>query len=401
METNQNTAIQTLPNIVEIQKIIGDAPATLVANTTSRDRAVQAADEMIKAHSNVGMSPELDVRMAAFVDKGRKTVKAINEKRKPFTQMMDELKKRFTECENDIKTKVEEVQKLRDDYATKLMKEKQERERQAALVAAKEKEKIVLIQQIKDAVAKAFYDYVASKKEGSLKYFNEITLANFEERSRVLETSGFSFTPAQLKELKISQISYEHHDEKEFAEILLSIIEDDSLHVHYNSEYGTAMSIHKKDLIDRLPSKKKELEALAAADEVEKKRLEDEKKAREEAERLRIAEETAKQVEAVSVSNKAEAAQSEAATSMDSLFAVAATPAPAVKESVEIQVKNNAAYALLFQYWFERKGKTMDQESIEKMTLGRIKKFCEDYIKETGEVIDSPFIEIADKFKAK
>lgn len=401
METNQNTAIQTLPNIAEIQKIIGDAPATLVANTTSRDRAVQAADEMIKAHTNSGMTPELDAQMAAFVDKARKTVKVINDKRKPFTQMMDELKKRFTECENDIKTRVDMVQKLRDDYATKLMREKQEKERQAALVAAKEKEKIVLIQQIKDAVAKAFYDYVAAKKESSLKYFNEITLANFEERSRVLETSGFSFTPARLKELKISQISYEHHDEKEFAEILTSIVEDDSLHVHYNNEYGTAMSTHKKDIIDRLPSKKKELEAMAAADEVEKKRLEDEKAKREEEERARIAEEAQKQLQAVSVNNKAEAAQSEAATSMDSLFAVASAPAPAVKESVEIQVKNNAAYALLFQYWFERKGKTMDQDSIEKMTLGRIKKFCEDYIKETGEVIDSPFIELVDKFKAK
>ena len=104
----------------------------------------------------------------------------------------------------------------------------------------------------------------------------------------MLETSGFSFTPAQLKELKISQISYEHHDEKEFAEILTSIVEDDSLHVHYNNEYGTAMSIHKKDIIDRLPSKKKELEALAAADDEEKKRLEGEKAKREAKERNRI-----------------------------------------------------------------------------------------------------------------
>jgi DNA repair exonuclease SbcCD ATPase subunit len=387
METNQSTAVQTLPNIVEIQKIIGDAPATLVANTTSRDRAVQAADEMIKAHTNVGMTPELDGRMALYIDKGKKTIKAINEKRKPFTQMMDELKKKFTECENDIKTKVDEVQKLRDDYATKLMKERQEQERQAALKAAKEKEKITLTQQIKDEIAKAFYAYVAKKKEGALNYFNEITLENFEEHSKALTDSGLSFTPSQLKELKIPTFDVSYHSDDEVAEILSSIVCDDSLYVHYNSEYGTAMSALKKDLIDRLPSKKKELEALAAANEEEKKRLEEEKEKREKEEKEKAAAEAAKQTQEALANNSAEAAQSEAATSMTSLFAAAAVPALAVKESVEIKINNNAAYALLFQYRFDRKGKTMDQDSIEKMTLGRIKKYCEDNIKYTGEFI--------------
>lgn len=401
METNQSTALQVLPNITEIQKIIGDAPATLVANTTSRDRAVQAAEEMIKAHANVGMTPELDGRMALYIDKGKKTIKAINEKRKPFTQMMDELKKKFTECENDIKTKVDEVQKLRDDYATKLMKEKQEQERQAALKAAKEKERITLVQSVKDEIATAFYAFVAAKKQGALDFFNKITLEDFETSSLKLQTSPLTFTPAQLKELKINEPVAEHHTKQELAEIILSVVEDDALHVRYSSEYSSAMSVYKKDLIDRLPSKKKELEAIAAANEEEKKRLEQEREKREQEEKEKAAQEADKQTKEALTNNSAEAAQSEAATSMGSLFAAAATPTLAVKENVEISIKNNAAYALLFQYWFERKGKTMDQDAIEKTTLGRIKKYCEDYIKDTGEVIESPFIEIVETYKAK
>ena len=400
METNQNTAVQTLPNITEIQKIIGDAPDTLIANTTSRDRAIAAADELIKAHTNVGMSPQLDNQISAFIEKGKKTIKAINEKRKPFTQMMDELKKKFTECENDIKGKVDDLQKLRDDYATKLAKERQEQERQAALKAAKEKEKITLIQQVKDEIAKAFYAYVAKKKEGALKYFNEITLENFEERSKALADSGLSFTPSQLRDLQIPTLEVSYHSDEEVAEIVSSIVSDDSLHVHYNSEYGAAMSAHKKDLIDRLSSKKKELEALAAANEDEKKRLEEERAKREQEESAKVAAEAEKQTQETLAGNKAEAAQSEAVASMNVLFG-GAVPSINIKESVEIVVNNSAAYALLFQYWFERKGKTMDQDSIEKMTLGRIKKYCEDYIKDTGEVIESPFIEIVEKFKAK
>lgn len=400
METNQTTAVQVLPNIKEIQKIIGDAPATLEANITSRQRAIAAAEELIKAHSNVGMTPQLDNSMAAFIEKGKKTVKAINEKRKPFTQMMDELKKKFTECESDIKAKVDELQKLRDDYATELMKKKQEEERIAAAKVAKEKERIALIQQIKNDLATAFYAFVATKKEGALNFFNKITLENFEQSSTTLETSPLTFTPAQLKDLKISTPKVEFHSQQELANILLSVVEDDALHVHYSSEYSAAMSVYKKDLIDRLPSKKKELEAIAAANEEDKKRLELEKEKREQEEKEKTAAAAEKQTQEALANNNAEAAQAGAVASMSGLFG-SVTSTLAVKESVEISIKNNAAYALLFQYWFERKGKDMDQDSIEKVTIGRIKKFCEDYIKDTGEVIESPFIEIIEKYKAK
>ena len=216
--TQPGTALQTVPNIQEIQKIIGDAPATLIANTASRDNACKAGEELIIASKNVGMSPDLDNKMSSFIEKGKKTLKAINEKRKPFTQMMDELKKRFTECENDIKTKVDEVQKVRDLYAAELMKKRQEEERRLAIAAAKEKERISIVQKIKDEVAQAFFNYVAEKKNGALNYFNSITLEDFEAKSANLEGSSLSFTPAQLSSLKID-VKGESLDQEEANEI--------------------------------------------------------------------------------------------------------------------------------------------------------------------------------------
>ncbi|MDD4495875.1 MAG: hypothetical protein PHV32_16315 [Eubacteriales bacterium] len=400
METTQNTALQVLPNISEIQKIIGDAPKTLVANITSRDRALKAADELIAAHKNVGMTPQLDGQMASYVEKGKKTLTALNEKRKPFTQMMDELKKKFTGCESDIKGKIEEVQKLRDDYAAELIKQRQEQERQAALKAAKEKEHIFLVQQVKDKVVIAFYDFVAKKKEEASNFFNSITLETYEAKSTALETSPLSFTPAQLKSLQIN-LTAEHHTPEEIQTLIDSILDDDNVHLHYASEYESAMSIHKQNLIDRLPSLKKELEALAVAGEQEKARIQQEQARRQQQEQEKAKAEAESLAQEQALKNKAEAAQAEAASSMDIMFSTASSPAPRVKESIEIVIKNNAAYALLFQYWFERKGKEMDQPAIERMTIERIRKFCEDYISKTGEVIESPYLEIKEKYKAK
>lgn len=402
MEANQNTTLQVVPNIAEIQKIIGDAPATLVANSSSRDNACKAGEELVAAYKNVGMSPDLDNKMSSYVDKGKKTLKAINDKRKPFTQMMDELKKKFTECENDIKAKVDEIQKLRDSYAAELMRKRQEEERRLAIAAAKEKERISIVQKIKDEVAQAFYNYVAEKKNGALNYFNSITLEDFAAKSANLEGSSLSFTPAQLLSLNID-VKGETLEQSEVDEMVKSILTNDALHVHYANEYRSVMSVFKKDLVDKLPSKKQQLEELKAAadNEAERERILAEEKMRQAEEAKRVNEEAKALVDTAKAQTAAEAAESEASTSMNSLFAAVSASAPSVKESVQIIVKNKAAYALLFQYWFERKGKDMDEESIENMTLKRIRTFCENYIKETGEIIESSLIEIKEVYKAK
>ena len=74
---------------------------------------------------------------------------------------------------------------------------------------------------------------------------------------------------------------------------------------------------------------------------------------------------------------------------------------PQVKEGVEIVVKNPVAYGLIFQFWFEKEGKTLSAEKIEKKSIGQMKKFCEDYTLKTGETINNPLISYKDVFKAK
>lgn len=402
METTQQNT-QLIPiNVNEIQKILKDAPSTLLANIDSKDRAIKAADDLIKAKEKVGMNENLDNQMSGYISKANKTIKTLNERRKSFTQMMDELKKKFTGCESDIKAKVDIIQGFRNEYATEQIRLQQEKERLAALKIAKEKERNIIIQQVKDDVSTAFFEYVKEKKEASMKYLNSITLEDFEDKSTAIKDSPIIFTPAQLKGLKLnSSIITAHHTQEEINAIVQEILSEDSLHIHYSNQYSNIMSAHKRQLVDRLPSLKKELEALAVANEEEQKRIEAERVLRIKAEKETILTEVAEQASEQLMQNKVETATANATVTMNNMFCFPSVSIPKVKVDVEIEVLNNAAYALLFQYWFERKGKDMDASSIEKMTIARIKKFCEDYIRDTGEEITSPLLKIKDRYKAK
>ncbi|MFA5849974.1 MAG: hypothetical protein WC833_08825 [Bacteroidales bacterium] len=400
METNTNTALQTLPNITEIQKIIGDAPATLTANISSKEKAVKAADDLITAHTTTGMTPALDAQMAEYTDKAKKTITAINEKRKPFTQMMDELKKQFTGCETTIKAKVDEVQKLRDDYATKLMKEKQEQDRIAAEKLAREKEVIAVRQAIKTALGTAFYEFITSKKKKVNELFDTLTLEKFEVDSQKFSAPVSMFTPRHLQELRIS-VSSTILKVEEINALILEVAQDDALYVHYANEYRNIMTVFQKETVDKLPSKKQQLEDLAKADEEEKaKLLEQENKRKEEA-TAALQKEQDEASKTVEINAATQAAGETTQASMGALFSAAATEAPKVKTGTEIIVKNKVGYSLIFQFWFEHEGKDLDPEKIEKKTIGQMKKFCEDHAVKTGELIDSVLIEYNDVYKAK
>lgn len=389
-----------MPDIQAIQRIIGDAPATLQANMLSRDNAVRVANELTNAHTTSGMSAQLDVQMASFVEKGRKTITAINDKRKPFTQMMDELKKQFTGCESDIKNKVDEVQKLRDNHAAELMRKKQEEERIAQQKLEREKEEIRIDAEVKKEIGTAFYQFIADVKKAAQERFNRITLDNFKTEETVFSAPVSTYTPARFAKLRINLPQSTMLTKEEITLIASRIFSDESLYIHYCKEYGSTMSVFQKSLEDLLPSKKKELQDLEAADEAKRKEMEEAARKREEEAAAQIAAEAEQQSKAVADNVSAESAASMVNASMNSLF-TPVTEAPKVKEGTEIIVRNKAGYALIFQFWFEKEGKTLDGEKIERKTIAQMKKFCEDYTIKTGEAIESPFIEYKDTYKAK
>jgi len=51
--------------------------------------------------------------------------------------------------------------------------------------------------------------------------------------------------------------------------------------------------------------------------------------------------------------------------------------------------------------WFEKEGKSMAQDKINKVTFDRMRKFCEAHALKTGEMIVSPMVEYKPIYKAK
>lgn len=402
METpSTSTAVQTIPNITEIQKIIGSAPATLAANISSKDKAIKAAEDLILAHTTFGMSPELDGRIAIYNDKAKKTISAINEKRKPFTQMVTALAKQFTGCESDIKAKVDELQKLRDDYATKLMVERKEKERLAALQLAKDQEIVEVKKAVKTAISNAFYAYLTAKKTKVNELFDKLTLETFEAKKPIFPSPVSLFNPADLKAL-VLDIPKNTLTKEESAEIVKTILEDDATHIHYATEYRTSMQVFQKETVDKLPSKKLQLEELSKASEEEAKKLLEEqlKRSEDATKELQKEQEAASKTAAIEVATVA-AGESSMATFGNFFGALSGPTAPRVKESTEIIIKNISGYAQIFQFWLSNEGSKLTTEQIEKKTIGQMKLFCENFAVKTGELITSEFIEYKDKYKAK
>ena len=70
------------------------------------------------------------------------------------------------------------------------------------------------------------------------------------------------------------------------------------------------------------------------------------------------------------------------------------------RQGYEIAVSHPVGFTQLFAFWFEREGKNLGIDQLEKKSLGQIKSFCEKHAHKTGEMIESKFLKYKETFKA-
>ena len=117
-----------------IQTIVSAAPQSYKDNKLSRENCEAAGQAILDAIVQGGMTDELDQRAAQYIEKARKTVKKMNERRAPVTQLFDTIRKEFTVMENAIDpTKANTIpfklQQYRNQFAAKKRAEEEERRR--------------------------------------------------------------------------------------------------------------------------------------------------------------------------------------------------------------------------------------------------------------------------------
>lgn len=397
-----------MEQITEILKVdafvsvIETAPAILTANQASVKNALEFGEKLLATITEQGMSDEMDTRCNAFLVKVKATCTAMNEKRKPITSLFDDVKKAFTSQEAQIDQKSDiytKIQKFRNDYAAEKIRKQQEAERVAQRRLAIDKEKIAVKAVIETGISKHVSDYITKKQQELLSLFEGATLENFDEVSGQIKLFPVDYPHEHFitYQAPVNMIYLTTDD----VVLIIREISDDK-YVQLSDEYRNTIFNLRQAFIDKLPSKKQELEAMAKANAEEAKRLQDEaeKRKKEDADRLakEQAERDAKAAAAAETNKQVSTANSVFNAQME--VAQVATPSAPVRSGFNIIVKNPIGYLAIVSFYFEKEGNKATVEGLEKKTLGAMKTFCESHAKSTGELINNPFLEYKEVFKA-
>lgn len=114
--------------------IAQSAPDTYNTNALSSQRCADYGEKLLAEIQRGGMTDALDKQCADYIDKSKRTLKAMNERRSPITKLFDQIRSEFTGMENTIDpTKKDtvpyKIQQARNAYAAK-KREEAERARQ-------------------------------------------------------------------------------------------------------------------------------------------------------------------------------------------------------------------------------------------------------------------------------
>lgn len=391
------TTLTTTNN--DLQLVVSSASNVVEQNKTSLDKASAVADRLIEMIEQVEIKDAPDVRALDeecknFVSKASKTVSIMQERRKPITQAFDQIRKYFTEMENQLGKngeKIIKIIKFRNDFATYLANEEAKIAAERARVAAIEQEKI----DTRAFLKKSFSDHLAREIESAY--------VKLEEIFNSMNLTNVALTKSSIKDFNTTYMA-EALDLPDTRFLprwgVIEIYNSISPGEISNNEQVFKQKITEKIqyYLDRVESKKQELVQMAEANAVEKERLqkEAEERARKEAE------ERKKEILSFSEKSNANIEAEKTGQTLQTLFEQEyQVPTANAKKELKIEVLSPAGYGQIFMFWFEREGKNLSNEKIEKKTIAQMKKFCEDMANKNAEIIDSNTLKYKEVVSAK
>ena len=158
----------------------------------------------------------------------------------------------------------------------------------------------------------------------------------------------------------------------------------------FNNIFVQQLTELKQDLQAKLPGKKKELEALAVAGELEKERLklQAEQRQKEEDERALLEAQELRKKSEIEAKLEQEAALTEALFTSEA-EATVQQEAPETRRAKKIRVIKNAGYAQIFAFWWESDGKNLDGDKIENTKISQMIAYAEKQCNKNGTIIES------------
>ncbi|MDE6410019.1 MAG: hypothetical protein K2K81_07240 [Muribaculaceae bacterium] len=395
------TALAIASSAENVGVIVRNTPENYNKNQLSCGRCRMAGERLLDEIKAKGMSDALDQTVAKYIEKTRRTVKEMNERRAPVTKLFDQVRKEFTALENDIdptkaRTVPYQLQQHRNQYAAKKREQEEARrraeeaQRQAEATRAKYKTDCI------DDYKAKFNELINARINELTELNSNVTLENIKA---VFDTvSAFATElPADWSPLSSVRQPYNltlEESRQIRGEVLKNLLSQ------FSEQFRTEVGDYRQDILDRLPSKKVELERAAKANAAEAARIKAElaqreaaEAARKEAERKAREQEEAKKAEAIK-------ANSEAVNLFN--FAKASTPAyrPKTKVTKKINVTGPSGYMQVLSMWWAKEGCNLGKEELDRIFKKMIT-FCEKLANKEGEEIIDPGIEYVEDVKAQ
>lgn len=392
----------------EVISILQTAPDILTRNEASVSACTNAGKALldtIEGNGGIG-SDEIDTAVQEYIEKSKKTVENMNSRRKPLTQMLTAIGKRFTSLEGIIDPKATgsipyRLQAERNKYAAKKLEEQKRREEEARKRQLAENEKAQYRADIALLLDTVYATYVERHINALNGIFNRATLATYGDVCRQVTQANTAFVWTDFTKNVVDNKQTFYMDGLTREEIKREVASLKKKEL--SDRYSFEMEGLKQDLIDRLPSLRKQLEeqeelrrtnaSEAARQEEERKRNEAEERKRQEEERKRKEQEAKNKAEAERTAAEVQAAFNFSAESMP-------TTPPKAKVKKKIEVNNPQGFMQVYQMWFLREGVNLSMDELEKIHKKMIT-FCEKMANKDGELIQSAFVRYVDDVTAK
>lgn len=374
-------------------------------NKVSHERCIAFGQQLLQRVQTDGMSDALDQEIATFIDRARKTVRKMNTKRSAVTQLFDNIRSVYTSMENEVDptkkgTVPDQLQDYRNQYAAKKRAEYEAEQRRRQLEQAKAAAKTKYTADVEEDLVRQFNGLVASAYNRLVGLDKSVTLDNYDTVSATIKNTSDQLPAEWLASLQASVLLPPVLSPEEAHTIAADVKQN--LSKRFTEKYAFEVSTNRDDILDRLPSKRKELERIAQANAEEAERIKRQMQERERHEAELREKERAER----GAKEKAAAELAAQKQEMNTLFGEAQLQASQyqAKASVKkrINVLNPEGFMQVIGMWWAQYGCTLSVAELEKIFSKQLT-FCNRLANDKAGaiLIKSEHIEYVDEIKAK
>ncbi len=386
--------------------VVETAPQAYSENRVSMERCVAFGNGLLQRAQTEGMSDALDRDIALYIERAKKTVRKMNGKRAAITQLFDGIRSVYTGLENEVDptrkgTVPAQLQDLRNRYAARKREEHEAEMRRRQAEQAKANAKTKYAADVEEDLQRQFKSLTTEAYNRLVELDRTLTLENYETNAGLIGATADQLPQDWFDRLSASQPLPPCLSTDEARAIADKVKE--GLRQRFDEHYQFVVSTNRDGILDRLPSKRKELERMERSGKEEAERI------RKQMEEQECREAERREAERMEREAKEKAAADLAAQKreMESLFGqseVQAAQAYQPKTTVKkrINVLNPEGFMQVVGMWWAQYGCTLTVAELEK-TFSKQLTFCNRLAndKDNPLLIQSEHIEYVDDVKAK